>query len=144
MNTLALKVVLDLHHQGRSLITNPHLLLDNGARGDHQPILINRTTFIEFHRFMFSRSDMDIQRLDHSYQQYFSRNRRGWGFMAGIEYSLLNDAIDYQLCIRSGDDYVVQCISEEIAMNWWCNVDLAQNFTAVTSQVLIDLAASLK
>ncbi len=143
MNKNALDVVLRLHHKGRSLITNPRLMLQANALHDPDSLAKRRTTFIDFHRYMFSKSDMEIQQLEKAYFRVFLKNRRTWGHSAGIEYCLLNDAIDYQICIRSGDQYVIDCVSEEIAMNWWCNVGLAEQASAVTSEVLIGLARSL-
>jgi len=98
-----------------------------------------RTRFIEFHRVMFSMSDIELQLLNKAYKRYYADNRLGQDDSIYTDVSLLKDAIDYQLCVRSADGFDAQHVAEEVAINFHENVKLIKDSDEVTSEHLIRL-----
>ena len=102
----------------------------------------DRTAFIEFHRYMYSLEDVDIQRLKNAMKQFVFDENLANADSIYCDQSLLLDAIDYHLCIRFDKDFSVQ-IADQIARHFRQNCKLAQDFPEINSEHLIHFAKNL-
>jgi hypothetical protein len=102
----------------------------------------NRLALIEFHRFMFDLSDVEVKRLWNAKKQFWFDNKLGEDKNSYCDVNLLEDATQYQLCIRDEKQFA-QMIADEIARSFRQNMKLASNFYEITSDHMIHLAKSL-
>lgn len=164
MNINALNVMEKLAQRDLPIIASPNYLdskfagksveqikLESDKGGDDQfprdvqaelSLRGQRTSFIEFHRFMFAMTDLEIKRLKRSYKKYYAENRSEE--YVYIDVSLLNDALDYQLCIRSADGFDVKEVSIDVLRSWNYNRSLADDHPDITSAHMIALALEVK
>lgn len=136
----AIETAKALVNKGKSSICNPFYLNVDLESQQGKSILGQRTTFLLFHKFMFELTDTQLAQLNNGYKRYFSKNRIGSLDSVFCDLSLLKDAIDYQLCIRSADGFDVASISEDVVQSWQSNLKLAGEFEEITSKHLLDLA----
>lgn len=98
-----------------------------------------RTAFLEFHRFMYSLTDAEIKNLKIALKRYYTDNNMGEDTNTYNDFNIIEDVTDWQLCLRENN--IPVCA--EIAQSYRTNQKIAENFTEVTSQVLIDFAKRL-
>jgi len=102
----------------------------------------DRAALIEFHRFMYSLSDADIKRLWSAKKQLWFDKKLGEDENSYCDVNLLEDATQYQLCIRDEKEFD-QMIADQIARSFRQNIKLAADFPEITSAHMIHLAKSL-
>ena len=118
--------------QGDGQLT-PQAQHEMSLRGD-------RCAFVEFHRFMFGLSDVDVKRLWNAKKQFTADN-----YDEGFTYcdvNLLIDATQYQLCIRDARGFD-QITADEIAKSFRFNAKSANDFPEITSQHMITFAQKM-
>lgn len=141
MNTHAIDTAKKLFAKGLAGICNPIYLTVDGQQ--FKSLAGQRTTFLAFHKFMFSLSDIEIAQLNNGYKRFYADNRIGEMDSVFNDVALIKDAIDYQLCIRSADAFDIVNIGEDVAASWQVNVGISKDFEEVTSEHLIDLAKQM-
>jgi hypothetical protein len=164
MSNHAIEVVKKLVEKGIPVITNPYYMesiyngksteqikLENKKEADEQypaglqrelSLRGQRTGFIEFHRYMFAMTDIEIQQLKKAYKKFHADTFEEEYIYT--DQSLLNDALDYQLCIRSADGFDIQHVSKDVLDSWKYNVKLAEDFPEITSEHLIHTVQIVK
>lgn len=164
MNTNAINVMKKLARMDHPMITSPEYLgskfagksseqikIENKKEKDEQfprdvqvelSLRGQRTAFIEFHRFMFAMTDIEIQQLKKAYKKFYAQNRSDEYVYTDV--SLLNDAIDYQICIRSADGFDIKDVSLDVLQSWNHNRALAEDYPEITSEHMINLALEVK
>lgn len=143
MQNQALEVAKHLVSRGKACVTNPeHLFLDKSSQR-YETLAAQRSLFIDFHEYMFSLTDEELQNLNKAFRRFWSEEEIGKGDIP-IDVVLLQDAIDYQHAIRSKDGFMVGSVSDEIAHSWRKYVKLGISFPELTSDTLISLSTRLK
>ncbi len=101
-----------------------------------------RTAFVEFHGFMFSLSDMQLQSLKKAYKQFHLETQDDQ--YSYVDKNLINDAIDYQICIRAADGFDIQHTSKDVLESWRHNARIAEQYPEITSGHLISLVEQIR
>lgn len=135
----AIETAKNLVKSGKSCICNPYYLNVDESSQQGKSLLGQRTAFLKFHQLMFNMSDIQLAQLNNGYKRFYASNKLGASTDIFTDVSLVKDAIDYQLCIRSHDSFNVNQVSEEVVQSWQSNLKLAKEFNEITSDVLIDL-----
>lgn len=143
MNTHAIDTAKKLFTKGLAGICNPMYLTIDADSQQFKSLAGQRTTFLAFHKFMFSLSDIEIAQLNNGYKRFFADNRISDMDSVFNDVALIKDAIDYQLCIRSADAFDIVNVGEDVAASWQVNIGIARDFEEVTSEHLIDLAKQM-
>lgn len=102
----------------------------------------DRTAFVEFHRFMFLMSDIEVHQLHYAMKQFVVDEQLSESDGVYCDQQLLKDAIDYQLCLRNQRQFFPE-VCEDIARSFKDNVILANNFPEIDSVHLITFAKDL-
>jgi len=135
----AIETSKNLVKSGKSCICNPYYLNVDESSQQGKSLLGQRTAFLKFHQLMFNMTDIQLAQLSNGYKRFYAVNKLGSSTDIFTDVSLIKDAIDYQLCIRSHDSFNVNQVSEEVVQSWQRNLKLAKEFNEITSDVLIDL-----
>jgi len=135
----AIETSKNLVKSGKSCICNPYYLNVDESSQQGKSLLGQRTAFLKFHQLMFNMTDIQLAQLSNGYKRFYAVNKLGPSTDIFTDVSLIKDAIDYQLCIRSHDSFNVNQVSEEVVQSWQRNLKLAKEFNEITSDVLIDL-----
>ncbi|WP_018125159.1 hypothetical protein [Desulfovibrio oxyclinae] len=125
---------------GPYTIVNPYYLEENQDSQRYKSLSAQRTSFLEFHRYMFSLSDERVQRLHHNFKDFCLEQRLCESDHVYLDVQLLQDAIAYQLALRSPDMFDVFAVTKDISQSWRSNIKTAIDFDDVTSERLIELA----
>lgn len=102
----------------------------------------DRLALIEFHRFLFYLADVDLKRLWNAKKHFWAEKRLGDNDSSYCDVNLLQDAVQYQLCLRD-DKQFDQMIADQIARSFKFNLKLASDFPEITSQHMINFARNL-
>ena len=127
---------------GKAVLINPRYLTIGRDSQEFKSLLGQRTAFLEFHIYMFSRSDLEIQKLSDGWKHYLAVNGVNQHNSAYIDHNLIKDAIDYQIIIRNIHDNQDKNLADEVAKSWQKNQGLAKDFDVITSEHLIQLIES--
>ena len=143
MNLHALTVAKKNQSKHLAGITNPYNLFLNKSSQPYKSLASQRILFIDFHEFMFSMNDQEVQKLNRSFKKYWSDTKLGESEFTYNDVNLLHDAIHYQLCIRSADGFDIQQVSEDVSQSWSVNQSIAKDYENVDSVKLIGLAKNI-
>ncbi len=164
INQNALNVTKRLVSMGISAITNPHNLEgkynnfsiveikkeprdNNGQLPSAAQYELStrgcRLSYIEFHRYFYSMTDEEIQSLKNAFKKYWVDSGIAEGEYRYCDVEMINDAIDYHLCIRSADGFDIQHTSEDVIESWQYNLSLAKDYSEITSEHLIKLTKEI-
>lgn len=99
----------------------------------------NRTAFIEFHRFMYSLTYIEMESLKTALKKYYTDKNIGEDANTYNDFNIIKDVTDWQMCSR--DNNIMVC--PEIAQSYRTNQRISENFPDVTSQHLIDFTKRL-
>ena len=135
----AIETAKNLVKNGKSCICNPYYLNVDELSQQGKSLLGQRTAFLKFHQLMFNMTDIQLAQLSNGYKRFYASNKLGASTDIFTDVSLVKDAIDYQLCIRSHDSFNINQVSEDVVQSWQSNLKLAKEFNEITSDVLIDL-----
>lgn len=102
----------------------------------------DRIAFIEFHRYIYDLSDVEIAELKQAMKQFYYKEKLGESEYIYCDQSLLEDAIDYQFCLRGSSNFSPG-ICEEIAISFKNNIKLALQYSEIDSKHLIAFAKRL-
>lgn len=127
---------------GKSVLINPRYLTISRDSQEFKSLLGQRTAFLEFHIYMFSRSDLEINKLANGWKRYLAVNGINQRDSMYIDHSLIKDAIDYQFVIRNSKGNQDPLIADEVAKSWQKNQIMANDFDEITSEHLIQLIES--
>lgn len=127
---------------GKAVLINPRYLTVDRNSQEFKSLFGQRTAFLEFHIYMFSRSDLEIHKLANGWKHYLAVNGINQRDCVYTDHSLIKDAIDYQLVIRNNKGNQDPLIADEVAKSWQKNQELAKDFEEITSEHLIQLLES--
>lgn len=127
---------------GKAVLINPHYLTLDRDSQKFKSLIGQRTAFLEFHIYMFSRTDLEIHKLANGWKHYLAVNGINQRDVVYTDHSLIKDAIDYQLVIRNNKGNQDPLIADEVAKSWQKNQELAKDFDEITSEHLIQLIES--
>lgn len=158
-----IEITKKMQAEGRTVIVNPLYLLTNLAAAASQVILKmrdeggrllpeaqqelslrgERIAFIEFHRCMYNLNNAEIAELKHAMKQFYFEKKLGESEDIYNDVSLVEDAIDYQFCLRGGDQNFSADICEEIAKSFKNNIKLSLQYEEIDSNHLIKFVKNL-
>ena len=127
---------------GKSVLINPRYLTIGRDSQEFKSLLGQRIVFLEFHIYMFSRSDLEIHKLANGWKHYLAVSGINQRDSMYIDHSLIKDAIDYQFVIRNSKGNQDPLIADEVAKSWQKNQIMANDFDEITSEHLIQLIES--
>lgn len=127
---------------GKNVLINPRYLNIDRESQEFKSLLGQRLGFLEFHLYMFSRTDLEIQKLSDGWKQYLTASGINQRDSVYIDHGLIKDAIDYQLIIRNMRGNQDQNFADEVAKSWQQNQSQAHDFDEITSAHLIQLIES--
>ncbi|MBN49701.1 MAG: hypothetical protein CMN85_09175 [Spongiibacteraceae bacterium] len=144
MQNQAVEVAKKLASHGKACVTNPENIFLDKTSQSYEELVAERTSFIDFHEHMFSLSDDEVRHLNDAFRRFWREEKKMGESDSYIDVLLLQDAIHYQLAIRSEDGFTVGSVSEEIANSWLNYVELSMPFPELTSDTLISLSTRLE
>uniref|UniRef100_A0A6M3LSU8 Uncharacterized protein n=1 Tax=viral metagenome TaxID=1070528 RepID=A0A6M3LSU8_9ZZZZ len=102
-----------------------------------------RTAFLQFHRFLYALSDIEIRKLSEGMKRYVTKNRLSEDANIYLDQRILKDVIDFHLCIREESNFDLGTIID-IVNDYRQNQALANDYyIEITSENLIEFAKKL-
>lgn len=102
----------------------------------------DRLAFVEFHRFMYGIENTDILLLKGAMKQHVIEEKLAESEYVYCDQQLLNDAIDFQLCIRFEKWFDVNT-ADQISRHFKQKCKLAESYPEITSDHLIAFATDI-
>lgn len=139
MNDQLIEKTKKLLENGVEMITNPYYLgEENRTEQQTKSMRGQRGLFLDFHEQMFSLKDSEIMYLRESYKRFYTENKLSESEYIYNDLALINDAIDYQYCIRFDDLFDLQ-ITSDVVESWREGVKIAEERGVIDSDHLISI-----
>ena len=144
LNKIALAVQKKIYAESDGfVIVYPFYLEDPKDSQRYKSLKGQRTTFIDFHHYMFSLDDMSVQKMMKNYKIYYASESLSEDESAYLDVLLFKDALDYQRAIRSSETFDYK-VADDIAKSFLKLVKRAESFDEITSEVLIEFAEKIR
>lgn len=146
INSRALAAEKDIYAKKgpESVIFNPFYIEEPAGSQRYKSLAGQRTTFIDFHVYMFSQSDEHIKLMQKGFKSFYAEQELSKSDSVFLDVDMLKAAIDYQLAIRADGVWEVFELSKDILDSWKHDLMLSEEYEDVTSESLIELAENVK